>query len=268
MNPSYSSANLPGIDADPRAAHRAAATTQAIESLRLEAVTVCVGFDDLLDVTLALNHPHLDTLIVVTSHADRPTQAVARKYGAICVQTDLFTKNGRNFNKGAAINAGFSRFQYHGWRLHLDADIALPDNFRRILFNHTVLDRDCIYGCDRVDVIGRQAIESRNAAPQHQHGFLLAAQPPRPLSARYVDTLRGYVPIGFFQLWHCSTQKDYPYGIGTAAHDDVAFADQWPAPYRRHLPTVICHHLCAAPPQLGENWDGHRNQPRITAENA
>jgi glycosyltransferase involved in cell wall biosynthesis len=236
----------------------------ATESLRLEAVTVCVGFDDLLDVTLGLNHPHLDTLIIVTAHDDRATQAVAQKYGAICVQTDLFSKNGRNFNKGAAINAGFARFQYHGWRLHLDADIALPDNFRRILFNHTALDRDCIYGADRVDVLGRAALESGRCQPQHAHGFLIAPQPSQPLSARYVDTLRGYVPIGFFQLWHCSTQKDYPFSIGTAAHDDVAFADQWPARYRRHLPTVICHHLVTQPPQLGENWDGRRSQPRIS----
>ena len=239
------------------------ATTQAVEALRLEAVTVCVGFDDLLDVTLTLNHPHLDTLIVVTSHDDRATQAVALKHGAICVQTDLFSKNGRNFNKGAAINAGFSRFQYHGWRLHLDADIALPDNFRRILFNHTSLDRDCIYGADRVDVIGREAITRTGCLPQHIHGFLLSPHPTHPLSSRYVDTLRGFVPIGFFQLWHCSTQKDYPWSLGTAAHDDVMFAEQWPAPCRRHLPTVICEHLCTEAPRLGENWDGHRSQPRI-----
>src|SRR5207244_10492182 len=50
------------------------------ESLRLEAVTVCVGFDDILDVTLALNHPHLDTMIVVTSHDDKRTHHVAHKH--------------------------------------------------------------------------------------------------------------------------------------------------------------------------------------------
>jgi hypothetical protein len=236
------------------------------EALRLEAVTCCVGFDDLLDITLSLNHPHLDTLIVVTSHADHATQAVARKHGAICVQTDLFRKNGRTFNKGAAINAGFSRFQYHGWRLHLDADIALPDNFRRILFNHTHLDRHCIYGADRVDVVGSDeiaAVKSGNGHPQHAQGFMVAPRPAQPLSARYVDTLRGYVPIGFFQLWHSSTQKEYPWSLGTAAHDDVMFAEQWPAPFRRHLPTVICQHLCAHAPSLGENWDGARKQPRI-----
>ena len=181
------------------------------ESLRLEAVTVCVGFDDILDVTLALNHPHLDTMIVVTSHDDRRTQRVAQKHGAICVQTDLFKKNGRAFNKGAAINAGLSRFQYHGWRLHLDADIALPDNFRRVLLNHTHLDAACIYGADRCDAIGLGELRAiRARGPQHAHGAFLMPQHHRPLSPRYVDTLRGYVPIGFFQLWHARAHKPYP----------------------------------------------------------
>jgi hypothetical protein len=233
------------------------------ECLRLEAVTTCVGFDDLLDLTLGLNHPQLDTMIVVTSHEDRATQAVARKHGAICVQTDLFKKNGRAFNKGAAINAGFNRFQYHGWRLCLDSDIALPDNFRRMLFNHSHLDHQCLYGADRVDVIGREGLQQvREGAPQHLHASFLSAPNHGPISARYVDPLRGYVPIGYFQLWNAASQKDYPWSIGNAAHDDVAFAEQWAGQHRRHLPTVICYHLCARPPAVGENWDGHRRQPR------
>lgn len=232
----------------------------AAESLRLEAVTACVGFDDLLDVTLSANHSHLDTMIVVTSHDDRATQAVARKHGAICVQTDLFHKNGRNFNKGAAINAGMGRFQYHGWRLHLDADIALPDNFRRMLFNHTALDPDCIYGADRMDIIGRNAFQQLSRPQAHSSCFI---DPKGTLSGRYVDPLRGYVPIGFFQLWNASTQKEYPWSIGTAAHDDVLFAEQWPTSHRRLLPSVICYHLCSQPPKLGENWDGRRSQPKF-----
>ena len=238
-----------------------------LESLRLEAVTICVGFDDLLDLTLPLNHPHLDTMIVVTSHDDRRTQQVAKKHGALCVQTDLFTKNGRHFNKGAAINAGLGRFQYHGWRLHLDADIILPDNFRRVLFNHTHLDMNSIYGADRIDVVGleqlRQLRDQWQKSPQAAWSFLLNPVPQHPIGARYVDTLRGYVPIGFFQLWHASAQKDYPWSLGTAQHDDILFAEQWPRTNRVHLPTVITYHLCAQPPTLGENWDGHRSQPRI-----
>lgn len=234
------------------------------EALRLEAVTACVGFADLLDATLTLNHPHLDTLVVVTSHEDHTTQAVCRKHGAICVQTDLFKKNGRGFNKGAALNAGMARFQYHGWRLHLDADIALPDNFRRMLFNHTPLDQNCIYGADRVDVVGlKELSQVRSGYPQHSEGSFVAPQHYRPLSPRYVDPLRGYVPIGFFQLWHAQCNKPYPFSLGTAAHDDVMFAEQWPGSHRRLLPTVICHHICSQVPTLGENWDGHRNQPPL-----
>ena len=231
------------------------------EALRLEAVTACVGFDDLLDITLGVNHPHLDTMIVVTSHDDKATQSVAKKHGAICVQTDLFKKNGRNFNKGAALNAGMGRWQYNGWRLHIDADIALPDNARRLLFNHTQLDRNCIYGADRVDVIGTESLGALRTNPQHSWSAFVA--PGGAVSPRYLDPLRGYVPIGFFQLWHCSCEKPYPFSLGTGAHDDVMFAEEWPSANRRLLPSVVCAHLCAQPPKLGENWDGVRKQPRL-----
>jgi hypothetical protein len=230
------------------------------DDLRLEAVTTCVGFDDILDVTLAYNHPHVDSLTVVTSHDDRRTQSVCHKHGVTCVQSDLFSKNGRHFNKGAAINAGMARFQYHGWRLHLDADIILPDNFRRLLFNHTHLDKRSLYGCDRVDVIGVGDMHAARRHPQHGHGCFLSAG--HPVSPRYVDTLHGYLPLGYFQLWHADCQKSYPYSLGTAAHDDCLYAALWPRSHRHHLSTVIVHHLCSRPPRLGENWDG-RTSPRL-----
>jgi hypothetical protein len=84
------------------------------------------------------------------------------------------------------------------------------------------------------------------------------------MGSRYVDTLRGYCPMGFFQLWNAQCQKEYPWSLGTAAHDDILFADQWPGSQRRHLPSLICYHLCAQAPQMGENWDGHRAQPRLS----
>lgn len=234
-----------------------------MESQRLEAVTVSVGFDDLLDHTLSLNHPHLDTLIVVTSHEDRATQAVARKHGATCVNTDLVKKNGRKFNKGAAINAGFNYFQFHGWRMHLDADIVLGSDFRRSLFNHHHLDRDCLYGADRIDVIGTEALYKLQNVKQHQHRCIVHSRSDQTIGARFIDSLLGYCPIGYLQLWHSSCQQPYPYSLGTAAHDDVMFAALWPESQRRLLPGVFVHHLCARPPQWSENWDGNRRQPRL-----
>ena len=242
-----------------------AASPQITESLRLEAVTVCVGFDDLLDVTLGLNHPHLDTLIVVTSHADRATQAVARKHGAICAQTDLFGKNGRPFNKGAAINAGFSRFQYHGWRLHLDADIALPDNFRRILFNHTAPG-------PRLHL--RRGSRGRNWRQGHRTGELPPAALPRfsnrstalaPALGAVRRYLAGICSNRLFPALALLDAKGLPVVArnrgARRCHVCRAMAG---ALQPRHLPTVICQHLCAHAPSLGENWDGERRQPRIS----
>lgn len=234
------------------------------DSLRLEAVTTCVGFDDFLDETLATNHYHFDTFIVVTSHDDKKTQQVAKKHGAICVQTDLFKKNDRSFNKGAAINSGFNRFQYYGWRLHLDADIIVPDNFRRILFNHTHLDTKMIYGADRINVVGKETLQKHHNihrhTPQSKYSCLIESGHKQPIGARYVDPLIGYCPLGFFQLWHASNHKQYPYSLGDASHDDIMFSQQWSQQHRVHLPTVICHQLCAEKPKWGENWEGRKHK--------
>jgi hypothetical protein len=231
--------------------------------LRLEGVTICVGFDDMLDVTLAHNHAHFDTMIVVTSHTDRKTHSCAKKHGATCVQTDNFSKNGRKFNKGAAINAGFNYFQYHGWRMHLDSDIVLPDNFRRILFNYTHLEPDWLYGADRVDVIGKDNLHATRRQPQHTHNAFMTPSHYSPISPRYMDALHGWLPLGFFQLWHASCQKPYPYSLGTAAHDDISFSALWPRNRRQLLPGLVTHHLCSEPPTLGQNWDGNRRMPRL-----
>lgn len=234
------------------------------DCLRLEAVTTCVGFDDLLDETIKHNHGHFDSFIVTTSHDDKATQRVCKKHGARCVQTDLFKKNGRNFNKGAAINAGLDHFQYHGWRMHLDADIILPANFRRILFNHSHLSRSTIYGADRIDVLGREHLrEIMGGNPQHVHSCLTNAS-HGPIGARYVDVLRGYCPIGYFQLWHASSHKSYPYSLGGAQHDDVMFSAQWPESERKLIPSLLVYHLCSRKPVWGENWDGVRKHPRIS----
>jgi hypothetical protein len=234
--------------------------TYPADALRLEAVTACVGFDDILDVTLGHNHPHVDTMIVVTSHDDKKTHSVCKKHSVRCVQTDLFDKNGRKFNKGAGINAGFGYFQYHGWRMHLDADIILPDSFRRVLFNHSHLDPSALYGVDRIDVLGMKELEDVTSRHQHRHQCLVEPNHHRPPGARYLSPLHGYLPLGYFQLWHAGCHKEYPYSLGSAAHDDTLFSMLWPESRRRLLPSMFVYHLCPEPPAWGQNWEGRKSR--------
>jgi len=228
------------------------------EGDKIEAVVACVGFDDLLEESLRHNLPHLDSLIVVTSPTDAKTAHVCRRYGAEVIQTDAF---GHRFAKGAGLNVALGYFKYRGWRMVLDADILLPDNFRRILLNHTALDRDCLYGADRVDVIGREGIGRMSQQPQW--GLREEVSTPLPIRSRLVTRACGYLPLGYFQLWHTSCQKPYPSSADGAGLDDVLFSQLWPATHRRLLPSVIVYHLCVNPPTLGENWDGVRRHPRM-----
>ena len=232
------------------------------ENLRFESVTTSVGFDDMLDFTLPLNKPHFDTLIVVTNHEDWRTHAVANKHGAILVITDLFSKNGRKFNKGAAINAGFDHFQWFGWRAHVDADTVLPPEGRHVLFNRTTLDTNCIYGAERTNVQGNDEINAYmdRLHPKHKE---IISHSHRPVYQIWLDPIRHFCPIGYFQMWHASKQKIYPYSRGNAAHDDVMFSAQWPEQHRRLLPTIKVHHIVMKEPVIGENWEGTRKQPRI-----
>ena len=124
------------------------------------------------------------------------------------------------------------------------------------------MDQDAIYGADRVDVIGIDEVEGKTKT-QHKQGYFITAGGDRPIAYRFVDKLSGYMPLGYFQLWHGKNQKPYPYSLGTAAHDDLMFSMLWPTSHRRLLPSVICYHVCAQEPKVGENWDGKRKQPRL-----
>jgi hypothetical protein len=236
----------------------------AVEASRHEAVTTCVGFDDLLNITLEANMPHFDNFIVVGKGSDRLTRLCCEKHNATFVESHLFSHNGRNFNKGAAINQGFGHFQFHGWRMVLDVDILCPSSMRRLLAAYP-MDPSCLYHADRVDAIGWDEINRARYGhcPQSHHN-VIQSHSHRPIRERFVHPLYGFIPIGYFQLWHAEQQKSYPHGLGTAAHDDVLFAAQWPREKRVLLPNVIVHHLCTRQPQFMENWDGHRGQPRLS----
>ena len=100
--------------------------------------------------------------------------------------------------------------------------------------------------------------EALKTSPQAAHSCLVHSRHAGAVRARYAYPLRGYGPIGFFQLWHTWCQKPYPHSLGSAFHDDVIFGASWPASQRRLLPTAHCYHLCAQPPVWGGNREGAR----------
>jgi len=118
---------------------------------RLEAVVVCENYSDFLEETLPFNLPHVDRLVVVTSHEDERTRALCTKWSVECVVTDMFSEGGRSFGKGPAINIGLSSLRCTGWILQLDADIVLPLTFRNML-DKAGLQRDHLYGCERANI--------------------------------------------------------------------------------------------------------------------
>ena len=239
--------------------------------MRLECVTISVGYGDFLAATLPENLPLVDDLIVITSTDDFETQAVCRKHSVRYIATDEHSRDGP-FNKGRLIQRGLDQIGGQDWILHLDADIVLPSKFRQFV-ELAHLDEKCIYGADRCNLIGwdkwknlkKYAGTWNNHASQCGHWF----HPECTVGSRWVSSIHGWCPVGFFQLFHghALTERGYhvrayPVRHGDAARTDVQFALQFDRRHRQILPEVIVLHLDSEPSALGANWKG-RTTPRF-----
>jgi hypothetical protein len=232
--------------------------------VKIEAVITCVGYGDYLAETLPRNLPHFDRVVVVTTDADRETQEVCRRLSAPYHTTEVFYKNGATFDKARGIDFGLGFLRHADWVVHLDADTHLPPMTRRWLENRP-LDPSCIYGVDRVDCVGYDAWRAMLDEGHTGHDYNCRVKVPRgmPLLDRIALVEHGgYVPIGYFQMWHSSTGKRYPIAAGTAERDDVLHSLQWGEGKRRLIPEVVAVHLTAGPAALGANWRG-RTTPRF-----
>lgn len=112
----------------------------------IRGITVAVGswYARTLSICLARNMRHLTECLVVTKPGD-PCVDVARSVPGVRVfETDVFTRGGARFNKGWAMELGFSELGRDGWICVLDADVILPD--------HLPLERlrpDALHGAKR-----------------------------------------------------------------------------------------------------------------------
>lgn len=100
--------------------------------MRIEAVTVCLGYADFLAETIRENLPLLDDLVVITSPDDDETRTVCRRHNVHHVLSEDHRRGGP-FNKARLINRALDQISGKDWILHLDADIVLPRQFRRLL---------------------------------------------------------------------------------------------------------------------------------------
>ena len=126
--------------------------------MRIEAVTVCLHYDDFLEQTIRVNQSLFDDWVVVTEQTDDKTKDVCGRYGVRMAFCPYFQRDGEKFAKGLAINIGLAHLKLEDWVVHLDADTALPRNTRKHLAN-IELDPSCIYGIDRVDCTGPRGME-------------------------------------------------------------------------------------------------------------
>src|ERR1700733_1266446 len=98
--------------------------------LNIEAITVCIGYSDFLAETIRFNAGLLDRWIIVTSESDEATREVCRRHSLQTLLSEDHHRGGDDFAKGRLIERGLQQLSADAWRLHLDADIVLPQRFR------------------------------------------------------------------------------------------------------------------------------------------
>lgn len=244
-------------------------------ALNLEAVTVCIGYGDFLAAIAPHNIPVLDRWLIVTSPDDEETRDVCRRLSLPTLLTEDMHRQGEAFNKGRVIERALQHLSSDGWRLHLDADIALPSK-TRLLLQAADLDPKCIYGTDRVMVRNYEQWKrlEQSGWLAHDHHCLSTVPPGFNIGTRWVHHDMGYVPIGFFQLWNSSADqwrgarvKPYPSKHNDACRTDVQHALQWDRRNRELLPELLVVHLESEACANGTNWKGRKTKrfgpPRV-----
>lgn len=252
----------------------------------IHGVVVSDGYFDYLDVVLTYNRPLLNHCVVVTTPKDTQSQRVAGKHNCelvitedgqkthdsdvdadILVEFGIKDKQKRRFNKGAMIERGLQQLPQNGWRVQFDSDIVFPGNIRYRL-DAALYDKSAIYGADRMNVVGETAWGKLLAAGwasrgfEHHH-FLTYSIHQAEIGSRLIYGDQGWVPVGYFQVWHSSTEysgiyrtRSYPTGSNNAAHDDVQFALRFDRHKRILIPEFLVAHLMTEDMAYGKNWNG------------
>jgi hypothetical protein len=264
--------------------------------LKLEAVTVCIGYADFLAQTAKYNVGLFDEWFVITTESDEQTREVCRRHSIKTLlsddagpETPAASGDGKTpaasggvkrlaaglgprvFNKGRLIERGLQFTAAQGWRLHLDADIICPPNLHQLLAAAD-LDERKIYGADRIMIHSSAEFAKLLKTGWLTHTYHVEVRPPSgfQIGTRWAHHEVGYVPIGFFQLWNSTADlwrgtriKPYPTQHNTACRTDVQHALQWDRSRRELIPELYVVHLESEPAPLGANWSGRTTRPWI-----
>ena len=195
-----------------------------------ESLIVCIDFGDFLASTLPCNRPIFDRLTIVTSPEDECTASLAREHDCELVITSRHRETNL-FNKSKAINDGLEVCTEQGWFCLLDADIALPQDFRPEVFSQIALEaqaEDMIFGLHRYMCQSKTEWQAYLSTGKHEWN---------------IDKLRkrSQLPAGYLQLWCAEHRKErYPEAFpdnppkrkraGSHAggyHGDLAFGQQF-----------------------------------------
>jgi hypothetical protein len=237
--------------------------------LRIEAVTVCVDYADFLACTLPSIRAAVDELVVVPSPDDKRTRELCRQEEVRTVVTTAMHDHGRRFSLGAALDAGQRALPLREWALVIDADIVLPPKTHRTL-DRLRLDREKLYGIDRVHCRGWDNAARFSAIPRAVFDVEVPFLRDFPVGARISLPDGGYVPCGYFQLWHAGATgyRDYPIDpAGTAGGCDMLHSVRFPRQYRELIPEIVGIQLETATlsDPVGVNWAG-RQTAEFSAE--
>ena len=235
--------------------------------MKLQAITVCVNYSDFFIFSIE-NRKLFDKWIVITDMEDWKTRELCKKYNLTCVSTDVFYKFGV-FNKFAAINEGLKLIDDDAWVLFIDGDIVLHPQTRRVLESLS-LDKTCIYGMDRINAKGLPIWEVYLKGRGMLINYWLLYTSNLEMGARLVHLygyengdgeFKGYGPVGYFQLVHRSSFKNYPQNSLGADHCDLLFSRQYPRNKRILIPELFCIHLESEDAIKGHNWMGRKSKP-------
>ena len=238
--------------------------------MKIEAVTTCYQYADFLAESAKWNRGLFDRWVIVTQEDDLETREVCRKYNLETILTQDAAGIPGTWAKGKVIERGLVMLSEDTWRLHLDADMVLPLNFRHAI-TAAQLEPTHIYGIDRLMVKSWKKWQEVKASGylHDQHDFHSRVRHLDGVSVgcRWVHPIHGYCPIGCFQLWHSSQDlwhgvriKPYPSFHNSAAHSDIQHSLQWDRNRRAVIPELLAVHLESEPAQMGANWKGRKTK--------